>query len=89
MSQPTKTRFTIIGAGAGGLCAGIQLFEGGENDFLIFDREPRVGGTWQGNTSDYYRNASGHNVTQWPHGFAVYQERAAKDDLSSFETGPV
>lgn len=45
-----KTRFAIIGAGAGGLCTGIKLLERGQDDFLIFDREPRVGGTWQRNT---------------------------------------
>ena len=50
MSQAITTRFTIIGAGAGGLCAGIKLLESGRDDFLIFDREPRVGGTWQRNT---------------------------------------
>ena len=50
MSKTTTTRFTIIGAGAGGLCAGIKLKESGQDDFLIFDREPRVGGTWQRNT---------------------------------------
>jgi cation diffusion facilitator CzcD-associated flavoprotein CzcO len=50
LSQPTRTTFTIIGAGAGGLCAGIKLRERGREDFLIFDREPRVGGTWQRNT---------------------------------------
>jgi len=50
MAEPIRTRFTIIGAGAGGLCAGIKLREKGQDDFLIFDREPRVGGTWQRNT---------------------------------------
>ncbi len=50
MTQPARTKFTIIGAGAGGLCAGIKLLERGKDDFLIFDREPRVGGTWQRNT---------------------------------------
>lgn len=50
MPEPTSTRFTIIGAGAGGLCAGIKLKESGQDDFLIFDKEPRVGGTWQRNT---------------------------------------
>jgi len=50
MPEPTTTRFTIIGAGAGGLCAGIKLKESGQDDFLIFDKEPRVGGTWQRNT---------------------------------------
>ena len=50
MAELIKVRFTIVGAGAGGLCAGIKLREKGEEDFLIFDREPRVGGTWQRNT---------------------------------------
>jgi cation diffusion facilitator CzcD-associated flavoprotein CzcO len=50
MSQPIQTRYAIIGAGAGGLCTGIKLREKGQDDFLIFDREPRVGGTWQRNT---------------------------------------
>ena len=50
MPQPTKTRFTIIGAGAGGLGAGIKLREAGQDDFLIFDRESQVGGTWHRNT---------------------------------------
>ncbi|MEM7412087.1 MAG: NAD(P)/FAD-dependent oxidoreductase [Myxococcota bacterium] len=46
----TRTQFAIIGAGAGGLCAGIQLRESGRTDFLIFDRAARVGGTWHRNT---------------------------------------
>lgn len=50
MSKFTITRFTIIGAGAAGLCAGIKLLESGQDDFLIFERESRVGGTWQRNT---------------------------------------
>lgn len=50
MSTLTTTTFAIVGAGAGGLCAGIKLRERGREDFLIFDREERVGGTWQRNT---------------------------------------
>jgi len=50
MSGLVRTKFAIIGAGAGGLCTGIKLLERGQRDFLIFDREPRVGGTWQRNT---------------------------------------
>lgn len=50
MTRATQTRFAIIGAGAGGICTGIKLLESGRSDFLIFDREPRVGGTWQRNT---------------------------------------
>lgn len=50
MPAPIRKRFAIVGAGAGGLCAGIKLLERGQDDFLIFDREPRVGGTWQRNS---------------------------------------
>ncbi|HKK52621.1 MAG TPA: NAD(P)/FAD-dependent oxidoreductase [Myxococcota bacterium] len=50
MTGVTRTRFTIIGAGAGGICTGIKLLESGRDDFLIFDREPEVGGTWHRNT---------------------------------------
>jgi cation diffusion facilitator CzcD-associated flavoprotein CzcO len=46
----STTTFAIIGAGAGGICAGIKLLESGRKDFLIFDRAPRVGGTWHRNT---------------------------------------
>ena len=42
---------------------------------------------WHSGASDYYRTASGRIVTQWPHGFAAYQERVDKVDLSAFETG--
>jgi cation diffusion facilitator CzcD-associated flavoprotein CzcO len=44
-----KTRVAIIGAGLGGLCAGIKLKETGIEDFLIFERNPKVGGTWYEN----------------------------------------
>lgn len=50
MPNHTTTKFAIIGAGAGGLCAGIKLRESGRDDFLIFDRNEGVGGTWHRNT---------------------------------------
>ena len=50
MNDRSETQFAIIGAGAGGICAGIRLSETGREDFLIFDREPSVGGTWLRNT---------------------------------------
>jgi len=48
--ERTQTRFAIIGAGAGGICAGIRLRETGRHDFVIVEREPHVGGTWFRNT---------------------------------------
>lgn len=50
MPEPIETQFAIIGAGAGGICAGIRLQQTGRDDFLIFDKEPAVGGTWYRNT---------------------------------------
>jgi cyclohexanone monooxygenase len=40
----------IIGAGPGGLALGIFLRKNGFRDFIIFDREDGVGGTWRINT---------------------------------------
>jgi cyclohexanone monooxygenase len=40
----------IIGAGPGGLALGIFLRKAGFSDFVIFDREDGVGGTWRINT---------------------------------------
>ncbi len=39
-----KTHVVILGAGLGGLCAGAKLKEAGIDDFLIFERNPKVGG---------------------------------------------
>ncbi len=47
--MPEKTRVAVIGAGLGGLCAGIKLKEAGIDEFLIFDRHPKVGGVWYEN----------------------------------------
>ncbi len=49
MTERTTTQFAIIGAGAGGMCAGIRLGQTGR-DFIILDKEPNVGGTWFRNT---------------------------------------
>lgn len=40
----------IIGAGFGGLGAAIRLQQEGRDDFLIFERDDAVGGTWHVNT---------------------------------------
>ena len=39
-------RIAIVGAGPGGICAGIRLKQTGCEDFLIFEQAPGVGGTW-------------------------------------------
>ncbi|MGF0311064.1 flavin-containing monooxygenase [Rhodococcus sp. IEGM1428] len=40
----------IVGAGFGGLGAAIRLEEEGRGDFLVFERDTAVGGTWHVNT---------------------------------------
>lgn len=43
-------RVAIIGAGFGGLGTAIRLKQTGVDDFVVFDKAPEVGGTWQINT---------------------------------------
>ncbi len=43
---PAQTKVLIIGAGPGGLCAGIQLARAGITDFVIVEKAAGVGGTW-------------------------------------------
>ena len=40
----------ILGAGVSGLCMGIQLKKAGIDSFTIFEKSPRVGGTWNDNS---------------------------------------
>ena len=40
----------IIGAGFGGILAGIRLKEAGIEDFVILEKDAGVGGTWWANT---------------------------------------
>ncbi len=42
----TTRRIAIIGAGPGGLCAGIKLKQAGYDDFIIIEKSAGVGGTW-------------------------------------------
>jgi len=40
----------IVGAGLGGICAGVHLQRAGIDDFAILERESEPGGTWRDNT---------------------------------------
>lgn len=42
-------RIAIIGSGFAGLAAAIRLKQSGVEDFVIFERESQVGGTWRDN----------------------------------------
>jgi len=43
-------RIAIIGAGPGGICAGIRLKQAGYNDFVILEQADSIGGTWWHNS---------------------------------------
>src|SRR5271169_6875143 len=45
-----RRRIGIIGAGPGGICAGIELLLAGYRDVVVWERAPRIGGTWHHNT---------------------------------------
>jgi cation diffusion facilitator CzcD-associated flavoprotein CzcO len=47
---PGHVRAVIIGAGLGGIGAGIRLRRTGTTDFVILERATAVGGTWRDNT---------------------------------------
>jgi len=47
---PRHVRVAVVGAGFGGLGAGIKLLEAGIRDFAILERAGAVGGTWRDNT---------------------------------------
>ena len=56
-AQPTATdstrtdlRFIIIGAGMSGILSAIKLQEAGIDNFTIYEKADRLGGTWRENT---------------------------------------
>ncbi|SUA80055.1 4-hydroxyacetophenone monooxygenase [Nocardia otitidiscaviarum] len=50
-TEQPQYEVVVIGAGIGGICAGVKLREIGIDDFLIVDRVGGLGGTWY--THDY------------------------------------
>ena len=46
----THPRVLIIGAGMSGLLMGIRLLQSGNTNFRIYEKAPRIGGTWRENT---------------------------------------
>jgi cation diffusion facilitator CzcD-associated flavoprotein CzcO len=48
--SPAETDVAIVGAGFGGLGMAIQLKRAGRHDFVVLERAPDLGGTWQANT---------------------------------------
>src|SRR5580658_4989004 len=45
-----ELRFAVIGAGMAGILSAIKLKEAGLDDFTIYEKADRVGGTWRENT---------------------------------------
>jgi cation diffusion facilitator CzcD-associated flavoprotein CzcO len=92
-------RFAIIGAGMAGILSAIKLLEAGLDDFTVYEKAERVGGTWRENTypgvacdvpSHLYSYSFELNP-EWSHLFApgdeilAYFERvAAKHDLDRY-----
>jgi cation diffusion facilitator CzcD-associated flavoprotein CzcO len=50
MAGTYRTRVLIVGAGVSGLGMAIRLKRRGEEDFVVLERGPDVGGTWRDNT---------------------------------------
>ena len=47
---PAHVRAAVVGAGFGGVGAGIRLRQAGQTDFVILEQADAVGGTWRDNT---------------------------------------
>ncbi|MAI26442.1 MAG: monooxygenase [Spirochaeta sp.] len=49
MKDLRKSRFVIIGAGMSGILTAIKLAESGYDDFVVYEKADRLGGTWREN----------------------------------------
>ncbi len=49
-SAHTDLRFIILGAGMSGILSAIKLQEAGLDNFAIYEKADRLGGTWRENT---------------------------------------
>src|SRR5271169_5372386 len=74
----TDLRCVIIGAGMSGILSAIKLQEVGLDDFVIYEKADRLGGTWRENTypgiacdvpSHFYSYSFALNP-EWSHRFA-------------------
>jgi cation diffusion facilitator CzcD-associated flavoprotein CzcO len=50
MRDERPLRFVIIGAGMSGILSAIKLREAGFDDFSLYEKADRLGGTWRENT---------------------------------------
>ena len=49
-ASDSAPRFVVIGAGMSGILSAIKLREAGFDDFVIYEKADRLGGTWRENT---------------------------------------
>lgn len=50
MPNTSELRFVVIGAGMAGILSAIKLQEAGLDDFVVYEKADRLGGTWRENT---------------------------------------
>jgi cation diffusion facilitator CzcD-associated flavoprotein CzcO len=86
-------RFAVIGAGMAGILSAIKLKEAGLDDFTVFEKADRVGGTWRENAypglscdvPSHLYSYSFAPTPDWTHRYApgpqiqAYFERIARD----------
>src|SRR5215831_15245599 len=86
-------RFAVIGAGMAGILSAIKLREAGFDDFTVYEKADRVGGTWRENTypglacdvPSHLYSYSFALTPDWSHRFSPgpeikgYFERVAQD----------
>ena len=80
MGQYDQVRIAVVGAGPVGPVAGRELIEQGFTNFVIFEKEPAVGGTWQ------MHSYPGLNCDVKAHAYTFSGER--NPDFSASYVGP-
>jgi cation diffusion facilitator CzcD-associated flavoprotein CzcO len=75
-------RFAIVGAGMAGILSAIKLREAGLDDFTVYEKADRVGGTWRENTypglscdvPSHLYSYSFAPTPEWSHRFSLGEE---------------
>ena len=94
-------RFAVIGAGMSGILTAIKLLQAGLDDFTVYEKADRLGGTWRDNTypglscdvpSHLYRYTFEANP-EWSHLFSpgaeiqAYLEHVAQANILAANGG--